>query len=162
MPGHRQFAAAALTLALTGVLAGSAVAAVPPTVLVGPHQLFQGMVNDQASDATIQMGCFGPVTLNQTGHPLAGQTIGAQLVTGPVTGPVSAYGYTGDTAASIVAGQPNAATNAPIATFKFYADQALSTSLTFPCYGTGTITFTPSPDSGGRTFTLTVRFVGQP
>jgi hypothetical protein len=108
------------------------------------------------------MGCFGPVTLNQTGHPLAGQTIGVKLAPTPVTGPVSAYGYTGDTATSIVAAQPNAATNAPIATFKFYGDQALSTSLTFPCYGTAAIAFAPSPNSGGRAFTLTVRFVGQP
>jgi hypothetical protein len=162
MSGHRQLAAAALTLALTGMLAGPAAAAEPPTVLVGPHQLFQGMVNDQASDATIQMGCFGPVTMGQTGHPLAGQTIGVKLAATPVTGPASAYGYTGDTATSIAAAQPTAAANAPIATFTFYADQALSTSLTFPCYGTAAITFAPSPNAGGQAFTLTVRFAGQP
>jgi hypothetical protein len=162
MPGHRQFAAAALTLALTGALAGSAAAAQPPTVLVGPRQFFQGLVNDQASSATIQMACFGPVTLNQVGHPLAGQTVGVKLVAAPVTGPVSAYGYTGDTATSIVAAQSASASNMPIASFTFYGDQALSTALTFPCYGTGTITFAPLPNSGGRPFTLTVRFVGQP
>jgi hypothetical protein len=162
MSGNRQLAAAALTLALTGALAGSAAAAEPPTVLVGPHQYYQGLVNDQSSNATIQMGCFGPVTVNQTGHPLAGQTIGARLAPVPLTGPVSAYGYTGERASSIVATQPAATTTAPIATFTFYADQDLSTKLTFPCYGTGTITFTPSPNVGGQAFSLTVRFVGQP
>ena len=39
----------------------------------------------------------------------------------------------------------------------------IPTTLTLPCYGTGTVTFTPLPTSAtARAFTMSVTFVSQP
>lgn len=162
MSGRTGAAVAAITLTLTALSASQALAATPPTVAVGPHQLFQGAVNGQASDATIDMACAGPVYPGETGHPAAGQTTGVTLITDP-SGTTAVYGYTGDTASSIVAGlSPVSSVSKPVAVFSGYGTQALSTSVTLPCSGTGTLEFTPSPDSGGRAYALTVRFVSLP
>jgi hypothetical protein len=132
-------------------------AAEPPIFLVGPDQYFSGLVNDQSANATIRMACPGPV--GGSGHPVAGQTIGVTRVYPPFPGPVDTIGYTGTTANSIVARQLNSAATAAIATFTFYADQALSTKVFLPCGGTGTILFAPAPNSGGRPASVKVTFI---
>src|SRR5689334_22852407 len=59
---------------------------------IGPNQAFIGLVNDESTNATIRMACFGPVHPGQLGHPMDGQTVKALPVTGPTPGQV---GFTG-------------------------------------------------------------------
>jgi hypothetical protein len=134
-----------------------AAAAQPPIYLIGPDQYFSGLVNGQTDNATIRMACFGPI--GGTGHPLAGQTIGVTRVYPPVIGSVDSLGYTGTTADSILAQQPNASSVTPIAKFTVYENQTLSTKVFLPCGGTGTILFVPAPNSGGRPAAVKVSFV---
>jgi hypothetical protein len=156
-------ATAALALTVSALSAGAARAAAQPLVLVAPHQYFQGLINGQTSDATIQMACLEPTTSGEMGHPIGGQTIGTELL-GQATGPTSAYGYTGDLADSIVAQLINQQAAAPevLAQFEYYGTQALSTSLTLPCAGTGVVDFVPAPDSAGQAYPVMVQFAPQP
>jgi len=149
-------ALAMIVLAGTGLAAAPAAAAEPPIFQVGPHQYFTAQVNHKSADATITMICPGPVA---TGHPASGQTIGVVLVSGPVIGSGTSVGYTGDAANSINATRPDSTSTTPIAVFTYYTDQPLSTKLTLPCSGTGTIVFLPSPNVAGRGATVTVQFV---
>lgn len=154
----RRVGVALATLVLS-IAAAPAVAsaAEPPIYLVGPDQYFSGLVNDRAVNATIRMACPGPA--GGFGHPVAGQTIGVTRIFPPIIGPVDTIGYTGATANSILAQQLASSTTAPIATFTFYADQALSTKVLLPCGGTGTILFVPAPNSGGRAASVKVTFI---
>ena len=157
MPHRLAVALATTVLSVAGFSsAASAAPAEPPIIAVGPQQYFVGQVNGLSSGATIKVICAGPAA---TGYPADGQTIGVALVTPPFPGPISALGYTGDAATSITATQTASASAAPIATFTWYANQTLSTKLQLPCSGTGTITFAPAPDKGGRAAMVTVQFV---
>ncbi len=127
---------------------------------IGPNQYFSGYVNGQSTNATIRMACFGPVVVGQTGHPMADQTVKVLPVAVPTTNQV---GYTGSAANRIGASfGPSSATTA--IDLRMWAVAAkIPTTLVLPCYGTGTVTFTPFPDSAtARAATVQVTFVGQP
>jgi hypothetical protein len=153
---------------LTTIVGGLAVspaatAAVQDPLPIGPNQSFEGLVNGKASNAVIQMACFGPIRPGQLGHPFAGQTTEVELGS-----PAAAFGFTG-AARSIQATftLPNSASTSLtelLATFgSYYAPAEISTSALFPCGGTGQIAFTPV-DGGplARPWDTRVTFVGQP
>ncbi len=135
-------------LTIAGILAGSVVAtasaagadAVAP---IGPNQIFHGLVNGMADNAVIKVVCPGPSLPGQTGHPVAGQTIA--VAQGPNTSPNS--GYTGSAATSIIAGFGTASTSNALVFNAYDAPLAIPTSILLPCSGTGTVQFTPNPNS---------------
>jgi hypothetical protein len=133
---------------------------------VGPKQYFTGVINGKPGNTTIpitiKMACFGP---EETGHPVAGQTLAVHQMFPPVSG---SLGYTGKdskigvffNAPPPAAAQPGTA--APVFT-RYDRPQPLPTSLTLPCSGTGTVFFTPVPViPPSRSATVPVRYVGQP
>jgi hypothetical protein len=128
---------------------------------IAPNNYFIGLVNDQSTSAVIKVGCFGPIVPNQTGHPLAGQTVKAL----PVVPPTSARtGYTGTAGTAILVTINGAvSTVTPIVLHDWAIEAPIPTSLLVPCGGTGVVTFTPNPTSPtARAATVTVAFVGQP
>lgn len=152
--------ASAAVLAVTAVPASAAVVDPAP---IGPKQFFTGLVNDQASQAIIEMGCFGPSFPGQMGHPLSGQTVKVLPATGSATGDV---GFTGDAGTSIAVDFPTPLAN-PVGTPVVLTDYAvpakIPTTLTLPCGGTGMVAFRPVPTSPtAQTAFVTVEFVGQP
>jgi len=128
---------------------------------IGPNQYFYGLVNDHAGQATIEMGCFGPIHPGQTGHPLAGQTVKVFPAPAPTT---SDLGFTGSAADAIAVQFPSpTATNTPIILRDYAVSAPIPTSLTLPCSGSGTAAFVPEPTSPtAHTATVTVTFIGQP
>jgi hypothetical protein len=152
-------AASALIVALSATPALADGGVVDPAP-IGPGNYFVGEVNNTTGPAVIHMACFGPVTPGQTGHPMSGQSVKALPVAPPVS---SLVGYTGTAANSIVVtfGVTSAVT--PVILHDWAVPAAIPTTLTLPCYGTGTVTFTPSPTSAtARSYTVTVSYVGQP
>jgi hypothetical protein len=144
------------TLVGTGVLLAALLAAVGPGAVagakpgtgpVGPNQSFVGLVNDQTTNASIKVLCPGPLRVHQTGHPVAGQTIGI----GSMSASPVASGFTGSLATAIVArlATPSAAsaTAFPPLTFTAYGDLSLPTTILLPCTGQSTVLFTPRPTS---------------
>jgi hypothetical protein len=133
-----------LAAVLGAVGPGAVAGAKPGSGPVGPNQPFVGVVNDQTTNASIKVLCPGPPRVHQTGHPVAGQTIG---IGSPSAGPV-AFGFTGSRADSIVAELVTpAATAVPPVTFTTYGDQPLPTTLVLPCTGSSTVLFSPRPTS---------------
>ncbi|MFE9428619.1 hypothetical protein ACFYNO_37390 [Kitasatospora sp. NPDC006697] len=157
-------------LALTGLLASAAALApaaaaqspVQDPIPVRPDTAFQGLVNGAAANAAIQLGCFGPITPGQTGHPLAGQTVEADAVT-----PVSTVaGYTGSagTAIEVTITTSSAGSIQLVGKLgSFFAPLAIPTSLVLPCTGTAQVTFTPIPTSPtARPSVVTAALLSQP
>jgi hypothetical protein len=135
---------------------------------VGPDQYFTGVVNgtngNTVSPIPIQMACFGPVHPGQTGHPLKGQTLAVHQLFPPSTVPPS-LGATGDDSEIGVffnAPPPTAAPTAPVFT-RYDKTKHLSTKLTLPCSGTGTVWFTPIPVvPPSESAAVPVEYVSQP
>ena len=150
-------AAALLIVAPAAAYAGPVIDPAP----IRPNQSFIGQVNGVSTAATIKMACFGPVFPGQTGHPLDGQTVTALPVVEPVT---SRPGYTGSLGTSIGVSFGLTSSAAFPVILKYWAVAGkIPTTLTLPCYGTGTVTFQPLPGSPtARPATVTVTFVGQP
>jgi hypothetical protein len=150
-------AAGMLAAAPSPAFAGGVVDPAP----IGPNQLFQGLVNGQTANATIQMACFGPVHPGQTGHPLPGQTVKALPL--PSSSTVDS-GYTGSAANSIdVFFGPSSSVASPVVLRYWAVSAAIPTTLVLPCFDTGTVTFVPTPTSAtARNATVQVTFVGQP
>ncbi len=153
-------AAAAATITAVTAAPASADAIIDPAP-IGPHQYFYGEVNNQAGQATIRMGCFGPNYPGQTGHPLAGQTVKALPAPVPTT---SDIGFTGSAAHAIDVRFPTpTVANDPVVLHDYAVTAPIPTSLILPCYGSGKVAFVPDPTSPtARTATVTVSFVGQP
>jgi hypothetical protein len=128
---------------------------------IGPHQAFLGEVNDATTNATIKMACFGPVFPGETGHPMDGQTVKAVPISTPT--PLRP-GSTGSAATEIGVGCGlSSSALPPIVLHMWVAPAKIPTTLTLPCYGTGTVTFVPLPSSPtARSATVQVTFVGQP
>jgi hypothetical protein len=141
----------AIGVVLASVLAtmgpGAVASAKPGTGPVGPHQSFVGLVNDQTKNASIKVLCPGPLRVHQTGHPVAGQTIGI----GSMSASAAASGFTGTLADTIVVrlATPAASTASafPPLTFTAYEDQPLATDILLPCTGQSTVLFAPRPTS---------------
>ena len=113
---------------------------------IAPGQHFVGLVNKHTANAVILMACGYPLSADETGHPLDGQTIAVE----PPAATAQRTGFTGTrgrsiTAAFVVA-KPQPATNGPV-TFTQYGSQTLPTSLVLPCSGSGIAVFTPQPTS---------------
>jgi hypothetical protein len=154
----RRFASfLAVAAALGAMCAGYAGAQSP----IKPNQRFAGLVNDSRGTAVIRMACFGPIMPGQTGHPFAGQTVAV------TRSHKAGAGFTGQ-AVSIKARlyTSSSTTRSPIRLALFYRyDQPapISTELSFPCAGTGSVEFKPingGPDA--RSAVVTVYFEGQP
>nr|WSX74602.1 hypothetical protein OH826_12425 [Streptomyces sp. NBC_00899] len=153
------------TVAALAVLAGtvglsSAGAAAVSPLPIGPGQTFVGQVNGATIDAVIKVGCFGPVTPTSTGHPVSGQTVSVQLVSGTAPGKAT-VGYTGTSATRDLVGFGPAVSAAPDTEIKAYGlSVAIPATLNLPCYGTGTVAFVPAPTSPtAQTATVDVTYV---
>ena len=151
--------AAALVTAVTAAPAWADPVVDPAPI--GPNQYFYGLVNDHAGQASILMGCFGPIRPGQTGHPLAGQTVKVFPAPAPTT---SDLGFTGSTADAVAVRFPSpTVTTTPVILRDYAVSAEIPTSLTLPCSGSGTVAFVPEPTSPtAHTATVTVTFVGQP
>ncbi|WP_322780062.1 hypothetical protein [Frankia sp. Cas4] len=153
--GRKLAVAGTVMTAVAAATVGTAAAADPIT----PKQYFEGFVNSAPANATIQMGCFGPVSPGETGHPLAGQTVAVQRVVDPVVLP----GYTGSAGTTIAVGFPGPATTSPLVFTSYGTPLAIPTSLVLPCSGSATVVFSPRPTSPtARNAIVTVTYVGQP
>jgi len=154
-----------LPLAAAAILAASPAPAFADGIVdpapIGPNQAFFGYVNDASTNATIQMACFGPVFPGQTGHPMDGQTVKALPVSSPT--PLRP-GFTGSAATEIGVGFDLSSSAVPPVVLRMWAVAAkIPTTLTLPCFGTGTVTFVPLPSSAtARSATVQVTYVGQP
>ena len=147
---------------LTLVAAAAGVAAVAPSapaaaVAVAPHQYFVGTVNSHAADATIEVLCAGPAS---TGHPVANQTVGINLLLPPGS---TTVGYTGVSGTSIDTWLSWPAQTGPlpipVALFTAYGTQPIPTGITVPCSGTGVMTFLPEPSTGAQVSNVKVTFL---
>ena len=146
----------AVAAAVCGICASTAGARV-----IRPHQMFNGLVNDASGSAVIRMACFGPTIEGQTGHPMAGQTVAVTRVS------QGGAGFTGQANSIKAKLYPSSSTTSspiPLALFYRYDQPApISTDLSFPCWGTGSVVFKPldgGPDA--RSAVVTVYFEGQP
>jgi hypothetical protein len=140
---------------------------------VGPKQYFTGVINGKDGNTTtpiaIMMACAGPIRTGQTGHPVAGQTLGVHQLFPPAA-TAGSLGRTGDDSQiGVFFGAPppdTAGAGAAAGTVVFTRydkPKPLPTSLTLPCAGTGTVWFTPIPVvPPSRSATVPVRFVSQP
>ena len=154
--------AGVLVPALAAVVAGAAPAS---ATAIGPNQYFVADVNGHVtSPAPINMACFGPTFPGQTGNPLPGNYVEVL----PPTTSSGSTGYTGSLGdavnVSIVYSVGTVTHVVPIGTLTSYGTKlAISTSLVFPCWGSGTAVFTPTPTSStAKAADLGVEFVGQP
>lgn len=129
---------------------------------IRPNQYFGGVVNGKQADATILMGCVGPIVPGQTGHPLAGQTL--TVIPKSTIGSGADVGYTGSAGTAVSASPTTTSMSTKPVVFTVYNHaQQLSTDWVLPCSGTGSVSFVPQPTSGSaRTATVTVTFVSQP
>ncbi|HEU5334160.1 MAG TPA: hypothetical protein VFU73_15375 [Actinocrinis sp.] len=162
-------APAALAAALVPALAAVLVTAAPASATaIGPNQHFVGALGgDSTSPATLEMGCFGPVTPGETGHPLANQFADV-LSPSASSGSAAGLGFTGSLAGaveiSIVYARGTIVVVTQIGQVTAYGQQLeIPTSLVLPCFGAGTLVFDPTPTSPTAVpYDLTVNFVGQP
>lgn len=163
------------TLVVGLVLAATAAVPLPAGAAgkVAPKQYFTGVINgtdgNTSTPITIQMACFGPLRPGETGHPMSGQTLAVHQLFPPSSAGGS-LGYTGkDSQIEVFFNAPPAAAAraraaAKTVTFVRYdKTQPLSTSLTLPCAGTGTVWFSPVPVvPPSRSASVSVEFAGQP
>jgi hypothetical protein len=132
---------------------------------VGPHEYFSATVNGSSgvkAPAKIAVACAGP---SETGHPLAGQTVGVTLVPVPSTA-AKVLGYTGDFGASIGAffgaPPPGSAPSPVYVNFGVYRVKPIPTSLELPCSGEKWVTFVPLPNvPPSQSLAVPVEFVSE-
>jgi hypothetical protein len=156
-------------LTATVALATSASTAGASSVRVDPRDYFIATVNGSTGEirpVTIFMACAGPISPGETGHPLAGQTVGVKRVLPPSSG-TSALGYTGTSGTSIGAffgaPPPTAPASSSYVSFDVYRAKPIPVTTVLPCSGTGQVTFVPLPLlPPAQTIAVPVRFVGQP
>lgn len=156
--GQVRKAVAALALAAGSFGVSGAVAAEAAAAPIAPHQWFVGQVNGVTTNATIKVGCFGPATPGQTGHPLSGQYVS---VAPAVSGSSSEVGYTGEAADRVVVDFGAGTSTGSLTVLKEYGVKAaIPTTIDLPCYGTGRVAFIPAPTSTtARAATVAVTYV---
>jgi hypothetical protein len=145
------------TLAALGLTAAIAPAAqaVQDPIPVGPNYYFTATVNGGPTPTStavpvIKVVCPGPVVPNETGHPIAGQTVQVNAIFPPYSVDVTQLGFTGSAAHEIdaIIGTPTgAAVNPPIVLKNFFVAVPIPTSLNLPCGGNGVVSFVPIPTS---------------
>ena len=134
---------------------------------VDEDQFFRGLVNGAAGGPVrVRMACFGPVRPGETGHPFAGQTLEVVRELHPLPD-VPDLGFTGSAADSIrVDFDTFLADPAPeesIVLSAYNTPTDIPATLALPCFGTGTVTFTPSlAGLDVKPASVPVEFVGQP
>jgi hypothetical protein len=155
---QRYAALAAFALIVASAPAASAAGVVQDPLPVGPDAYFIGLVNGSSSEGSIALACLSPATPGETGHPLPGQTVEVETVLAVA----SVTGFTGSAAHSIDAifTTPSAAAaNPPIVFTAFFVPEAIPTTDTFPCSGSGVVSFVPLPTSPtARGFAVPVAF----
>jgi hypothetical protein len=151
--------ASASAMIAGGALALPAQAATP----VGPHQFFVGQVFGRTAQNVIKVACVG---ILPAGHPVAGQSVEVHELLPPA---VTTSGNTGNFGTTISAdlafsqGTVTAVTH--IATFTSYdVSMPIPTSITLPCFGSGVMSFAPSPnpDNTGQSSNVSVTFQSPP
>ncbi len=143
------------TLASAGVASADGSLPVP----IGPNQYYVGLINGVSSGAVVKTDCASPTTPSQTGHPLGSQTAMVTLYDSVTT----TWGFTGSIAHSVrvtIGGSASAGTPAVIGTTtNYYVTLPFPSTLTVPCSGTGTATFTALPtDTNAKDATVPVTF----
>jgi hypothetical protein len=170
MVGQRRVALGTVLVALLSV-AGALPAGA--ATRVGHKQYFTGVINgtngNTVTPIDIQVACSGPAGSGQTGHPLSGQTLAVHQMF-PPSSDGGSLGYTGHDVKievffnAVPPARPKARAAAGSVVFTRYdKPQALPTSVTLPCTGTGTVWFTPIavvPPS--RSESVPVEFVSPP
>jgi hypothetical protein len=134
-----------------------------------PREYFSATVNGSTGSSgpvTIEMACAGPVHRGETGHPLAGQSVGVKLVPVPSSSSTE-LGYTGTNGSAIGAffgaPPPSATADPSYVAFAVYRMKPIPTTLELPCGGTGHVIFVPLPAlPPARSISIPVAFVGQP
>ncbi|MFC4031144.1 hypothetical protein ACFO3J_06620 [Streptomyces polygonati] len=158
--GPRRYAAvAALALAAATASTASATADISPAPTpIGPNQAFTGQVNGVSTGAVIKVACFGPVTADETGHPVAGQSVSAALLP-PPSGSVRG-GWTGDAATRLLVEFGSPVSIGTITQLTAYGlPVAIPAWLELPCSGAGKVVFAPSPTSAtARSSTIPVTY----
>jgi hypothetical protein len=167
MPMFVTAAAVALAAVLATAVPGSAAVSAPAgpsspvsTSKVGPNQAFIGLVNGDASNATIDVLCPGPLRVNQKGDAASGQTLAIESPSAVAV----ASGTTGSKADSIVAQLAPGATSTSAAVgvtviFTKYGTEPFPTNVLLPCDGSSAVVFTPRPTSKtARSTRVDVRF----
>jgi hypothetical protein len=153
-------AASAALVALAAAPAVSAAASpVQDPVPIGPNEYFTGLVNHHPPGlAPIYVVCPGPITVGETGHPLAGQPVEVEP---GVSATTMDLGYTGSAGDSITAVLATPVSAIILGSFRsYFVPVNIPTGIRVPCYGSGTVAFIPSPGSPtARAATLTVTFV---
>jgi hypothetical protein len=147
-------------LALGLVVAPAASAATHPAqdpVPIGPNEYFKGIFNGHPPGAAmIFVSCSAGAS---TGHPVAGQKLWVDE-TGPPVSTNPDTGYTGSKGTSVNASITPSTVSVLIAHFTGYGvKKTLSSAITVPCSGKGTIDFAPAPTSStAKTAKLAVTF----
>jgi hypothetical protein len=173
MGNWRRTAGVLALVSVTACLATVPAASATVGRRVGPKQYFTGVVNGTDGNTTtpipVEMACGGPGT-GRTGHPVSGQTLAVHQLFPPSTAGAGTLGYTGDDAQieAFFNAPPPAGTGArgqvktPVFV-RYDKPQPLSTKLTLPCSGTGTIYFSPVPVTPpSETASVPVQFDSQP
>ncbi len=162
------------TGAVVLVLVATAAVAAPVGAIgkVAPEQYFTGVINgtdgNTADPITIRMACAGPLSPGQTGHPVRGQTLAVHQLFPPTPAPGS-LGYTGDGSEIGVffhtppPARSDARTPKTPTFVRYDKPRLLSTALTLPCAGTGTVWFSPFPAvPPSVSASVPVQFVSRP
>ncbi len=122
-------------------LGAPASAATPIGGPIGPNQSFVGHVGGHHDNAVIQVVCAGPIWPGRTGPVVAGQK--ASVSPSPA---LSGPGFTGKAGHAVVVGFSDDASRTTV--LRAYNTPApLPSGLRLPCFGTGTVVFTPRPTS---------------
>jgi hypothetical protein len=147
---------AALVLGLAVVPAASA-GTHPLQTPIGHNQYFKGIFRG-ASKAPVMLFVTCKVGAS-TGHPVAGQQLWVEE-TGPPVSTNPDVGYTGSKGKGVNASITPITVAILIAHFTGYGVKAtLSSKITVPCSGNGSIDFTPAPTSKtAKTAVLGVTF----
>lgn len=155
---HRRCLSVAAAVLAAGILGAAPAVAdgVVDPAPIGPGQYFTGLVNGADGPAVIKVVCPGPIVPQETGHPLAGQTV--EVLPAAVSSS-AVVGYTGSAADRIAVDFGVAATTTPVTLTDWAVQAAIPTSLLLPCSGTGTVSFVPDPTSPtARTATVAVDY----
>jgi hypothetical protein len=143
-----------VVLGLVLVAGGATAPTAGAATKVGPTQYFTGVINgndgNTALPIVIKVACARAVGRVRTGHPVSGQTLAVHQLfpPSPATGTVGQTGNDSEIGVFFNAPPPAAArprASASPAFTRYDKTKPLSTALTLPCSGTGTVWFSPIP-----------------
>ena len=149
---------ASAALAVTVAVGSAGAQSTRPPIM--PGQIFNGLVNGQLKDATIQMACAGPVRPGDVGHPAPDQTIeverGLDLLPSGFTGNATQISVDLKLRFPI----PH---TVHLGDFGHYGSKRLPSKIVIPCVGDGDVVFRPVAGGGSaRPVIVHVLLSGQP